>query len=83
VSREQAYEWVQRNAMRSFAEQRDFKALLLGDADVNRVLGPADLERAFDLGEQFRHVDQVFDRVFAAAEPAAAAVPVDSLGALP
>ena len=24
VSREQAYEWVQRNAMRSFAEQRDF-----------------------------------------------------------
>ena len=34
VSREQAYEWVQRNAMRSFAERRDFKALLLADADV-------------------------------------------------
>ena len=34
VSREQAYEWVQRNAMRSFAEQRDFKALLLADPDV-------------------------------------------------
>ncbi len=34
VSREQAYEWVQRNAMRSFAEQRDFKALLLADTDV-------------------------------------------------
>ena len=34
VSREQAYEWVQRNAMRSFHEQRDFKALLLADADV-------------------------------------------------
>src|SRR6266850_657640 len=29
VSREQAYEWVQRSAMRSFAEQRDFKDLLL------------------------------------------------------
>ena len=36
VSREQAYEWVQRNAMRSFHEQRDFKALLLADADVTR-----------------------------------------------
>ena len=35
VSREQAYEWVQRNAMRSFAEQRDFKALLLADPDVD------------------------------------------------
>src|SRR5262249_10260486 len=34
ISREQAYEWVQRNAMRSFAEQRDFKELLLADADV-------------------------------------------------
>src|SRR6185295_16715538 len=42
VPREQAYEWVQRNAMRSFAEQRDFKALLLADAEVTRVLPPAD-----------------------------------------
>jgi adenylosuccinate lyase len=64
VSREQAYEWVQRNAMRSFAEQRDFKALLLADADVTRVLDAAGIERAFDLDQQFRHVDHVFDRVF-------------------
>src|SRR5262252_4065884 len=42
VSREQAYEWVQRNAMRSFDERRDFKALLLGDADVTRALPPAE-----------------------------------------
>ena len=83
VSREQAYDWVQRNAMRSFAEQRDFKTLLLSDPDVVRVLGPADIERAFDLDEQFRHVDHVFDRVFADAGQTTVAVPVDSLGALP
>jgi adenylosuccinate lyase len=64
VSREEAYDWVQRNAMRSFAEERDFKALLLADADVRRAIGPADIERAFDLEEQFRHLDEVFDRVF-------------------
>ncbi len=64
VSREQAYEWVQRNAMRSFAEQRDFKALLLADTDVTRVLPPAEIERAFDLDEQLKHVDEIFDRVF-------------------
>ena len=64
VSREQAYEWVQRNAMRSFADQRDFKSLLVADPDVARVLDPAAIERAFDLGQQFRHVDHVFDRVF-------------------
>src|SRR5689334_19726181 len=64
VSREQAYEWVQRNAMRSFDEHRDFKALLLADADVTRVLAPAEIERAFDLDEQLQHVDRIFDRVF-------------------
>ncbi len=64
ISREQAYEWVQRNAMRSFHEQTDFKQLLLADADVTAVLPPADIERAFDLHEQFQHVDHVFDRVF-------------------
>jgi adenylosuccinate lyase len=64
VSREQAYEWVQRNAMRSFAEQREFKSLLLADSDVTEVLPPADIERAFDLTEQLKHVDQIFDRVF-------------------
>jgi adenylosuccinate lyase len=64
ISREQAYEWVQRNAMRAFNEKRDFKALLLADADVTRVLGPAEIERAFDLDEQLKHVDQIFERVF-------------------
>jgi adenylosuccinate lyase len=64
VSREQAYEWVQRNAMRAFAEQRDFKELLLADRDVAGVLPAADIERAFDLDDQLKHVDHIFDRVF-------------------
>lgn len=64
VSREQAYEWVQRNAMRSFADRSDFKALLLADADVAAVLTPVEIERAFDLDEQFQYVDEIFDRVF-------------------
>ena len=57
--------------MRSFHEARDFKALLLADADVTRVLPPAEIERAFDLDEQLRHVDAIFDRVFGAAAAAA------------
>jgi adenylosuccinate lyase len=64
VSREQAYEWVQRNAMRAFAEQRDFKALLLADPDVTRSLRPAEIEQAFSLDEQLKHVGRIFDRVF-------------------
>ena len=64
ISREQAYEWVQRNAMRSFDEQRPFKELLLADPDVTRVLTRDDIERSFDLDHQLRNVDQIFDRVF-------------------
>ncbi len=64
VSREQAYEWVQRNAMRSFHEQRDFKGLLQADADVRGVLDEAQIDKAFDLREQLRNVDAIFSRVF-------------------
>jgi adenylosuccinate lyase len=64
VSREQAYEWVQRNAMRSFEERQDFRTLLLADADVARVLTPADLDKAFNLDEQLRNVEAIFARVF-------------------
>jgi len=64
VSREQAYEWVQRNAMRSFDQGADFKALLLADPDVSRALPALDIERTFDLEDQLKHVDDIFDRVF-------------------
>ena len=70
VSREQAYDWVQRNAMLSFAEQRDFKGLLRSDTDIARVLSPAEIDRAFDLGEQFKHVNTIFERVFTGVESA-------------
>ena len=64
VSREQAYEWVQRSAMRAVHEQREFKGLLLADTDVTAVLPPAEIEKAFDLNGQLRHVDAIFARVF-------------------
>ncbi len=64
ISREQAYEWVQRNAMRAFHEQQDFKGLLLADADVTAVLPAAEIEKAFDLNQQLRNVDAIFARVF-------------------
>ncbi len=64
VSREQAYEWVQRNAMRAFHERHDFKELLLADPEVTAVLNASEVEQAFDLSHQLRNVDKVFERVF-------------------
>jgi adenylosuccinate lyase len=75
VPREQAYEWVQRSAMRSYDERRDFKALLLADDDMRRVLSSEEIERAFDLDEQLKHVDDIFNRVFVQAVSPASAEP--------
>ena len=64
VSREQAYEWVQRAAMRSSREELDFRELLKADAELTAVLPVAELDRLFDLDHQLRHVDHIFNRVF-------------------
>ena len=72
ISREQAYEWVQRNALRSYDEKKDFKQLLTQDADVMRVLDAKTVDDAFDLKVQLKNVDKIFDRVFKA--PVAAGV---------
>ena len=64
IVREDAYRWVQRNAMRSHDERTDFKALLFDDPDVTRVLSHEEIEQAFDLSVQLRHVDAIFERVF-------------------
>ena len=64
ISREEAYSWVQRNAMRSHDDNLDFKALLLDDADVMRVMTPQEIETVFDLTVQLRHIDAIFERVF-------------------
>ena len=63
VSREQAYTWVQRAAMRSHDERLDFKEVLAADPDVMGVLSRDDLDSAFDLEEQLRHVGPLVDRV--------------------
>jgi adenylosuccinate lyase len=64
VSREDAYAYVQRNAMPVWRGEGDFLALLKADPDVSRALGGSELESLFDLGHHFKHVDLIFDRVF-------------------
>src|SRR5713101_1712868 len=63
MERQAAYAVVQRNAMKVWDEGKDFKALLAQDAEVKKLLGPKDLDAAFDLDHELRHVDAVFDRV--------------------
>ncbi|HEY0078147.1 MAG TPA: adenylosuccinate lyase [Pyrinomonadaceae bacterium] len=64
VSREMAYEWVQRNAMRTWDEGGDFRALVLDDADISSKLAREAIERVFSLDTYMRNVDAIFARVF-------------------
>jgi adenylosuccinate lyase len=64
VSREMAYEWVQRNAMKVWETGENFQELLKQDADINSHLSPAEIEGVFKLDTYLRNVDAIFDRVF-------------------
>ena len=63
VGREEAYEIVQRNAMKVLAGEGDFQALLAADPEV--TLAPGDLAASFDPAYHTKHVDAVFERVLA------------------
>jgi adenylosuccinate lyase len=67
VTREDAYRFVQRNAMRIWQDGGDFLALLKADPDVSKALTPAELEDLFDLGYHTKHVGTIFQRVFGAS----------------
>ena len=67
VSREDAYAYVQRNAMPVWRGEGDFLTLLKKDPDVKAVMTDAELEEKFDLGYHLKHVDTIFRRVFGEA----------------
>jgi adenylosuccinate lyase len=67
ASREDAYRLVQRNAMKTWLEGKDFLAELKADAEVTAFLAAAELEEMFDLGYHLKHVDTIFGRVFGRA----------------
>src|SRR5271154_6400094 len=64
ASREDAYKFVQRNAMPVWRGEGDFQTLLKQDADVKKYLTDTEIAEQFDLGYHFKHVDTIFRRVF-------------------
>ncbi|MFB3812880.1 MAG: adenylosuccinate lyase [Terriglobales bacterium] len=71
VLREEAYRWVQRNAMRAWNEGLNFRELVLKDPDITARVPRQKIERAFDLSRQLRNIDEIFKRVFGKSSEAA------------
>jgi adenylosuccinate lyase len=64
MSREDAYAAVQKNAMKSWQDDEDFKMLLLEDVEVMSCLNAEDIHAAFKVENFLGHIDVVYHRVF-------------------
>ena len=64
ASRERAYEWVQRNAMRVWNEGTDFQTLVREDTDISAHLSAEQIDAVFAPDTYLRNVDAIFTRVF-------------------
>jgi len=63
LSREKAYEIVQRNAMRCWKEGENFEKLVREDEEVKRYLDEEELRSVFELHHYLRNVDEIFKKV--------------------
>jgi adenylosuccinate lyase len=64
LSRQTAYEMVQRNALKVWDTGREFKSLLLEDQELMSFISREDLEEIFNLDYHFKHLEDIFKRVF-------------------
>jgi adenylosuccinate lyase len=63
LPRDEAYRIVQRNALRAWEEERDFRALVEADPDILGRIPPERIADAFDLDAVLQHVDLIFERL--------------------
>ncbi|WP_019959586.1 adenylosuccinate lyase [Woodsholea maritima] len=65
ASREDSYRLVQRNGMKTWDEGGQLVEHLKNDADVTALLSVETIESLFDEAYHLKHVDTIFNRVFA------------------
>ncbi len=63
LSRQKAYELVQRSAMKVWKGNKSFLGLLRADTEVTATLPMAELESLFDSQYYLRYVDDIFERL--------------------
>lgn len=62
VLREDAYRWVQRNAMKRWLEKEDFKTNISKDEDIVKYLSQDEIDECFKVDYFLRHVDMIMAR---------------------
>ncbi len=63
VTREDAYKWVQTNAMKCWKKKKDFKDIILTDTRIMQALKQDEIESCFDETRGLAHVDYIYKKV--------------------
>jgi adenylosuccinate lyase len=64
ISREDAYKLAQRNSLKAWEEQKDFKELLKADPEVTKLLSDVEIEDCFSLDPYLDKIDYIYQKVF-------------------
>ena len=63
ASREEAYQMVQRNAMRAWEGNRDFQELVRKDSEIAKYLNEEEIKSIFSLKHHLRWGDKILERL--------------------
>ena len=63
VSREQAYQIVQKNSLKAWNEERDFKELIKSDKEIGKILTEKEIDACFSLDPYLSKIDYIFQKV--------------------
>jgi adenylosuccinate lyase len=64
ISREVAYHLVQKNSLKAWNEDLDFRGLVLKDPEISKALSKTEINNCFTLDPYLEKIDYIFNRVF-------------------
>lgn len=62
IARQKVYELVQKNALESWTQNKNFKELILDDPEIKQLCTKQDLEKAFSQKDLMSGIDKIFKR---------------------
>ncbi len=63
ISRENAYQIVQRNAFKTWKEKIDFKELILNDKEIEKKINRVEIDKLFNLDKILKNINKVYEGI--------------------
>ncbi|MFP4082816.1 MAG: adenylosuccinate lyase [Candidatus Aminicenantes bacterium] len=65
LSRDQAYDLVQKNSLRAWEKNLDFKEMVQSDPQIKKFLSSPEIEECFSIHPYLKNIDYIFEKVLA------------------